>query len=130
MVTKKRSRQLDRDIAGALAKRAPTKRPARDVVDLFTQLVSNAEAYGSENLYLARRDEGYTGDPKEFRYGEIYARRLPAYKYELIIDYIDEYNKRPHEKLGRKLTAAEADWMRSEASKIQDDEQRSLREAP
>lgn len=82
-----------------------------------------------ENLSLAKRDEGYTGDPKEFRFSEIFARRLPTYKYERLIDHIDECQERApkevgdrHFSLGRRLTEKEADWMRQEARKIYDDE--------
>jgi hypothetical protein len=93
-----------------------------NVADLFDHFANDAESYGAENLYLARRDEGYVGDPKEFRFSEIYARRIPMYKYELIVDYIDEAAKSPHEKLGRRLTAAEANWMRREAKKLYEEE--------
>jgi len=93
-----------------------------EVVKLFEHFADDAESYGAENLYLARRDEGYVGDPKEFRFSEIYARRIPTYKYELIGDYIDEASKSPHERLGRRLTAAEADWMRRKAKKLYDEE--------
>ena len=129
---KKTGRQLDVEIDKALAKR-PARRsrgPSPDVAAVFANLADNAEAYGAENLALARRDEGYTGDPKEFRYSEIFARRLPTYKYELLVDYIEEYRTSPHDRLGRALTAKEAEWMLREASKIRDDEQRALREAP
>ena len=67
-----------------------------DVTKLFDHFADNAESYGAENLYLARRDEGYDGDPKEFRFSEIYARRIPTYKHELIVDYIDEASTSPH----------------------------------
>ena len=132
MTSRKTAAQLDTEIAEALTKR-PTRRargPHPDVANVFTTLANNAEAYGAENLSLARRDEGYTGDPKEFRYSAIFARRLPTYKYELLVDYIEEHRKSPHDRLGRVLTAKEAEWMLREAAKIRDDEQRAQREAP
>jgi hypothetical protein len=129
---KKRGRQLAAEIDEVLAK-PPThgsRRPSPDVAAVFSSLADNAEAYGAENLSLARRDEGYTGDPKEFRYSVIFARRLPTYKYELLVDYIEEYRLHPHERLGRLLTAKEAIWMEQEARRIRDGEQQSLRETP
>jgi hypothetical protein len=89
-----------------------------EIVQLFSDLASNAESYGAENLFLARRDEGYIGDPKEFRFSHIYARRLPTYKHELLVDYIEEYSKTPHDRLQRRLTEREAGWMRREAKKL------------
>lgn len=129
---KKTAAQLDTEIAEALTKR-PTRRARGtqpDVAAVFANLADNAEAYGAENLSLARRDEGYTGDPKEFRYSAIFARRLPTYKYELLVDYIEEHRKSPHDLLGRVLTANEAAWMQRKAAKIRDDEKRALRETP
>lgn len=94
----------------------------KEVVELFNDFVTDAESYGAENLFLARRDEGYVGDPKEFRFSHVYARRLPMYKHELIVDYIDESSRLPHDRLRRRLrrrlTDKEADWMRREAKRI------------
>jgi hypothetical protein len=43
-----------------------------EIVDLFGYLADSAESYGTENLYLARHEEGYVGDPKEFRFSDVY----------------------------------------------------------
>lgn len=125
----KRSRQLDRDIAEALTS-ASAKKPAREIIKLFERLASDAESYGAENLFLARRDEGYTGDPKEFRFSTTYARRLPSYKYELLVDYIDERHRLPDDVLGRKLAEAEASWMLQQAARLRDEERATFREVP
>lgn len=133
MPSKKSAAQLNAEIAEALVKHAPSRKrgaPSADVVATFANMADNAEAYGAENLFLARRAEGYMGNPKEFRFSEIFARRLPTYKYELLVDYIDEHRKIPHDRLGRAFTSKEADWMHSEAAKIRDEAQRALREAP
>jgi len=123
---KKSGRRLDAEIAQALVKRSGRK-PDPDVVAAFEHMASDAESYGAENLFLARRDEGYAGDPKEFRFSEIYARRLPTYVYELLTEYIEQYARIPHDRLGRKLTPKEVDWMTREASRIRDAEVRALR---
>jgi hypothetical protein len=93
-----------------------------EVLDLFDQFVADAESYGAENLYLARQDEGYVGDPKEFRFSHVYARRLPTYKHELLLDYIEEYSRIALDRLRRRLMAKEADWMRSKAKKLYEEE--------
>lgn len=89
-----------------------------EVTQLFDAFASDAASYGAENLFLARRDEGYVGDPKEFRFSSIYARRFPTYQHELLLNYIEEYSKLPHERLQRRLTPKEADWMQHEAKKL------------
>ena len=94
----------------------------KEIVDLFGYFTDNAESYGAENLFLARHDEGYVGDPKEFRFSAVYARRLPAYKHELIVDYIEDAGRSSHERLGRRLTSKEADWLRREANKLYQEE--------
>lgn len=127
MTAKKSARQIDVEIAHSLAKRPP-KKPRPEAVALFEYLADNAEAYGRENLSYARREEGYTGDPKEFRYSEIWAARLPDYKHTLLVDYIDEAYEKPHARLGRKLTQKEQEWMGREATKMFHDEMRFVRE--
>lgn len=130
--TKKSARQLDAEIAHALAKPPGSKRPAGDVVKLFEHMADVAEAGGAENLSLGQGSLGYSGDPKEFRFSEIFARRLPSAKHERLLEMIDEYSAHPYRLLGRKLTAKEAEWLRREAKKIYEEERqhidRALRE--
>lgn len=116
---KKTSRQLDEDIAHAVAKRA--WKPAANVRAVFDWFVELAEIEGAENLVLARRDEGYTGDKMEFRFSDIFGKRFPAYKYERLIDLITEAERLVYTgaaDIGRKLTSKEAEWMSREASAI------------
>lgn len=131
---KKSSAQLDAEIAHALTKRS--KKPSPEVAALFAHLADIAESEGAENLSLAKRDEGYAGDPKEFRFSEIFARHLPTYKHERLVERIEECQQYAptssldlHHGLGRALTEKEADWMRSEARKIYDEERRHIESA-
>jgi len=116
---KKTARQLDADIAHALVKR--TWKPAPNVRALFDWFVELAEIQGTENLVLARRDEGYTGDKMEFRFSDIFGKRFPAYKYDRLIDLITEAEKivyTGNADIGRRLTSKEAEWMSQQASAI------------
>ena len=126
---RKRGAQLDRDIAEVLGRPQVARTPSLDVVEAFNRMVNDAAAYGAENLFWDRRRRGYTGDPKEFRFSEVFASNLPTYKYELLIEYIEQYGKRPHEGLGRRLMSDEMDWMRHEAARDRAYEQRAVREA-
>ena len=123
-----RTTQLNREINDVLAKR-PLKRSrlSSAVADAFASMVDNAEVYGAENLVLAQRALGYTGDRMEFRFSDIFARQFPSAKYELLVDYIDEYRRHPHDRLGRKLTDREAAQMGNEARKIYDEEVAHIR---
>lgn len=126
--SKRTPAQLDREIGEALAKRSATRSSlSPEVTAAFASMVESAETDGAENLFLARRDEGYTGDPKEFRFSVIFARRLPSYKHERIVDYIEQYSQHPHDRLGRKLTASEASRLQQEASKMREEETVYLR---
>lgn len=116
---KKTARKLDADIAHAIAKRA--WKPAPNVRALFDWFVELAEIEGTENLVLAQRAEGYTGDRMEFRFSSIFGKRFPAYKYERLIDLITEAERLVYTgaaDIGRKLTSKEAEWMSREASAI------------
>ena len=116
---KRTARQLDAEIDSALARRkSGARKPRPEVVALFAYLEDLAEAGARENLFYARAEEGYVGDPKAFRQSEIWGRRLPDYKQTLLVDYIDEATSSPHERLGRRLTDKEASWMQREASRI------------
>lgn len=124
---KKTARQLDNEIAHALTQRP--KKPSSSVLAVFESMADNAETDGGENLFLGQRDLGYTGDPKEFRFSKIFARRIPGAKYERLVEIIDEHSQRPHTRLGRVFTPKEAAWMHSEARKIYDDERRHIENA-
>lgn len=100
-----------------------------EIVDLLKDFIDNAEVDGAENLYLARHEEGYVGDPKEFRFSEIFARRLPTYKHERIVEYIDEARRLPPPRLRRRLTDKEADWLLREVGKIKEEEQAHIAKA-
>ena len=125
---KKTTAQLDREIGTALAKRPARSALSPKLCQVWTRMVEDAETDGAENLFLSRGDEGYTGDPKEFRFSAIFARRIPCYKYERLVDYIEQYGEHPHEHLGRALTAREADRLLKEAGRIRDEELTHARE--
>ena len=128
MKSKRTPAQLDREIGEALTRRVTKRsRLSHDITAAFASMVESAETDAAENLFLARRDEGYTGEPKEFRFSNVYARRLPSYKHERIVDYIEQYSQHPHDRLGRTLTTSEADQLLKEASKIRDEELAYLR---
>jgi hypothetical protein len=122
MSRKKSPAQLDAEIAGALAKRSSTKRVSRDVAAAFADMAERAEIEAGENLYLGRGALGYTGDPREFRFSALFGTSLPSAKYDRLVEIVDEYSAHPHDRLGRKLTQKEADWMRAEAKKTLEDE--------
>jgi hypothetical protein len=101
----------------------------KEIVALFDELASDADAGASENLFLARGALGYVGDPMEFRFSSIYATQHPSAKNELIHDYVEEYSRLPHSRLRRPLTTKEADWLRDEANKLLKEERAYIKAA-
>ncbi len=84
---------------------------------LFLFLEPTAESDAGENLWLGRRLLGYTGDKKEFRFTELFAKRLPGEKYNRMLELIDEYE----------LTRTDITWLRNEARKLYNSEISHLR---
>lgn len=122
----KRRRWIAREVDEIL--RASTDnatKPSRLTPDLsaaFAAMAEEAESDAGENLYLGRRALGYMGDPKEFRFSEIFARHLPGEKYNRLVEIITEFRRRAHDRLRRPLTGREADRLEQEARKIRDEE--------
>jgi hypothetical protein len=123
--TKKTARQLDNEIAEAL-RQPRSKSPASEVIAAFNDMADTAESNAGENLYLGRRELGYTGDSKDFRFSDLCARQLPGEKYAGLIGTIDEARVLSTNPLGRKLTDKEAEWMRREAKKIYEEERQHI----
>lgn len=123
MKSKKTRAQLDREIGEALATHSTKRsRLSPDVSAAFASMVDNAEADAAENLFLGRRNLGYTGDPKEFRFSPLFARLIPGAKHDRLLEIIEEHSQHPHRRLGRTLTASEANRLLKEAGKIYNEE--------
>jgi hypothetical protein len=104
------------DVYEAAGEKPPLKGPRKGGSSLdaiFERLESNADVDASENLFLARKEFGYNGDPKEFRFSEIYAREHPRAKRDRFNELLDEAQQR------KEITDAQASKLRARLSQDQ-----------